>query len=76
MIVRKISSGIAAGLCVAIGGMVFLSCDVRYVGAALLSFHSLTSIWCRQFWIWALLKGIGTPLQYSCRENSMDGGAW
>ena len=21
-------------------------------------------------------EGIGTPLQYSCLENSMDGGAW
>ena len=23
-----------------------------------------------------LIKGHGTPLQYSCLENPMDGGAW
>ena len=26
--------------------------------------------------IWHLLEGNGTPLQYSCLENPMDGGAW
>ena len=37
MILKKIASGIAAGIAVSIGGMVFLSCDSRYVGAALFS---------------------------------------
>ena len=32
--------------------------------------HLLTSIYSR------LGEGNGTPLQYSCLENSMDGGAW
>ena len=28
-------------------------------------------------WLWALVgEGDGTPLQYSCLENPMDGGAW
>ena len=31
-------------------------------------------------WLWGVLdlsgKGDGTPLQYSCLENPMDGGAW
>ena len=26
--------------------------------------------------IWAIGEGKGTPLQYSCLENPMDGGAW
>ena len=26
--------------------------------------------------IWDVLEGNGTPLQYSCLENAMDGGAW
>ena len=26
--------------------------------------------------LWHLLEGNGTPLQYSCLENPMDGGAW
>ena len=30
------------------------------------------------FWEFALMEGegSGTPLQYSCLENSMDGGTW
>ena len=31
------------------------------------------------FWMvlsWAFREGNGTPLQYSCLENPMDGGAW
>ena len=37
--------------------------------------------WCRIQSIWTLLtlpfrEGNGTPLQYSCLENPMDGGAW
>ena len=26
--------------------------------------------------IWNIGEGNGTPLQYSCLENLMDGGAW
>ena len=26
--------------------------------------------------IWQIAEGNGTPLQYSCLENPMDGGAW
>ena len=26
--------------------------------------------------IWRIEEGNGTPLQYSCLENPMDGGAW
>ena len=33
----KILSGISAGILVSIGGAVFLSCDIRYVGAVLFS---------------------------------------
>ena len=29
--------------------------------------------WCR---VWGYGEGNGTPLQYSCLENPMDGGAW
>ena len=32
-----------------------------------LSFQSL---------LWSSIEGNGTPLQYSCLENPMDGGAW
>ncbi|MBQ7455514.1 MAG: formate/nitrite transporter family protein, partial [Clostridia bacterium] len=35
--IRKITSGVAAGILVSIGGAVFLSCDNRYVGAVLFS---------------------------------------
>ena len=34
---RKITSGVAAGILVSIGGAVFLSCENRYVGAVLFS---------------------------------------
>ena len=34
---KDILSGVAAGLLVSLGGVVFLSCDSRYVGAALFS---------------------------------------
>ena len=27
-------------------------------------------------YMWNLREGDGTPLQYSCLENPMDGGAW
>ena len=29
-----------------------------------------------KFMVWNRRKGNGTPLQYSCLENPMDGGAW
>ena len=35
--VKKIVSGILAGICIALGGTVFLSCESRYVGAVLFS---------------------------------------
>ena len=28
------------------------------------------------YYIFCLVLGYGTPLQYSCLENPMDGGAW
>ena len=35
--------------------------------------HSRTDLWkCK----WTFGEGDGTPLQYSCLENCMDGGAW
>lgn len=34
---KKIMDGIMAGICIAIGGTVFLSCENRYVGAVLFS---------------------------------------
>lgn len=40
--VRKIFSGIAAGIMIAIGGSVFLSCDTKWVGAILFSVALLT----------------------------------
>ena len=30
----------------------------------------------RKAWSAAIREGNGTPLQYSCLENPMDGGAW
>ena len=35
---------------------------------------SVSNIWI--FFIYIFEEGNGTPLQYSCLENSMDGGAW
>ena len=42
--------------------------------------RNLTAIW--ETWFWSLgledssAEGNGYPLQYSCLDNSMDGGAW
>ena len=33
-------------------------------------------IWHLNMTVWILREGNGTPLQYSCLENPMDGGAW
>ena len=41
----------------------------------ILFIHQLTGIWII-FTYWLLGEGNGTPLQYSCLENPMDGGAW
>ena len=30
----------------------------------------------RTFLVWGIGEGNGNPLQYSCLENPMDGGAW
>ena len=38
------------------------------------SLESLNTFWV--FWGASLREGNGTPLQYSCLENLMDGGAW
>ena len=41
--------------------------------------HFFTSMWdeCSCAVVWAFFgEGNGTPLQYSCLENPMDGGAW
>ena len=40
-------------------------------------FHEI-SPWCQKGWelLPYSLIGNGTPLQYSCLENPMDGGAW
>ncbi len=40
--IRKILDGICAGILIAIGGSVYLSCDVKYVGAILFSVALLT----------------------------------
>ena len=68
MIVRKIASGIAAGLCVAIGGMVFLSCDVRYVGAALFS----VALLCICFKGYALFTGRVGYLAFSRTKDDVE----
>ena len=44
-----------------------------FQGSLYLYLHS-TKIWGRI--IWKSGEGNGTPLQYSCLENPMDGGAW
>jgi len=40
--------------------------------------HSLCkdTFWIRDLLYSSIGEGKGTPLQYSCRENPMDGGAW
>ena len=32
--------------------------------------------WKTKIWLFKSWEGYGTPLQYSCLENPMDGGAW
>jgi len=34
-VLKKIINGVMAGVCIALGGGVFLSCDIKYIGAAL-----------------------------------------
>ena len=44
-----------------------------------LSFCFLFPLLCKSFWVWVGPipgEGNGNPLQYSCLENPMDGGAW
>lgn len=36
-IVKNIVNGIFAGLCISVGGAVFLACDIKYVGAVMFS---------------------------------------
>ena len=38
--------------------------------------HSSVAVWFYWFVSVSFREGSGTPLQYSCLENSMDGGAW
>ena len=60
----------------------FTQTHVHRVGDAILSLggfnflHILTSICYCLFYFSHLGEGNGTPLQYSCLENPMDGGAW
>ena len=47
-------------------------CFLRIAGASIrLDHHGL-----KWFCLWLSGEGNGTPLQYSCLENPMDGGAW
>ncbi len=43
---KKIASGVMAGIMVSIGGCVFLACDVKYVGAVLFSVALLCICYC------------------------------
>ena len=52
---------------------------VHFLGKILLAFALLYSVFQGQICLLLqvfLGEGNGTPLQYSCLENSMDGGAW
>ena len=44
---------------------IFLHCQKQFMGFPLQKFLCIPNI-----------EGNGTPLQYSCLENPMDGGAW
>ena len=52
--------------------------DADFSEASFLDSSTLFSSLLDQFWLpqQALGEGNGTPLQYSCLENPMDGGAW
>ena len=45
-----------------------------YAMTKLIKMHILKV--CKLFYIMYTGEGSGTPLQYSCLENPMDGGAW
>lgn len=42
MLIKGTVNGVLAGICIAIGGSVFLACDIRYIGALLFSVALLT----------------------------------
>ena len=50
------------------------SFDIHEIGSNDSFFIYDISNWCLVFF--SLCKGNGTPLQYCCPENPMDGGAW
>ena len=68
MIARKIASGVAAGLCVAIGGMVFLSCESRYVGAVLFS----VALLCICYKGYALFTGRVGYMAYGRKKDDVE----
>lgn len=45
-VLKKIASGVMAGIMVSVGGCVFLACDVKYVGAVLFSVALLSICYC------------------------------
>ena len=56
-----------------------LKLDILIWGTYLLDIQM--ELVCRHLWIWSSAEssdgeGNGNPLQYSCLENPMDGGAW
>ena len=55
------------------GGLLWFFIGCRQVGSCLFFFFLW---WDLQVVVWCVGEGNGTPLQYSCLENSMDGGAW
>ena len=53
----------------------WVSCSSSIAGGFLTIFHMLSPI-CIILLCLKIGEGNGTPLQYSCLENPMDGGAW
>ena len=41
-----------------------------------MDFQALFQVWILTLVLAVLGEGNGTPLQYSCLQNPMDGGAW
>ena len=73
MILKKLLSGtvngILGGICIALGGGVFLACDNKYVGAALFCVALLTICWLG----FGLYTGkIGTIVEKHDGDNVID----
>ncbi len=64
---KKILSGISAGLAICMGGAVFLACESRYAGAALFSV-ALTCICCKGY---SLFTGRVGYLAETCTKESV-----